>query len=190
MFCVRQDAVTAGRIAAELLYRMLGPDANVAIFTRHYGSYIHHLTIEGFKQMSVYFPLNIIGVFENFEDGDRAIQTTERLLRMQPDIGGIYINSANGAAVCRYVMEMGLAGRVKIIASDLYKGMDEFIQKGVVQATVFQDPFTQARKCITNLYRAMVEGAKYNSEILIQPQVVMFSNLQNYSKYIYTSNEG
>ncbi|MDR3643756.1 MAG: substrate-binding domain-containing protein, partial [Clostridia bacterium] len=103
--------------------------------------------------------------------------STAKLLARYPDLGGIYIGTSNSSAVCRRVTEMGMQGRVKIVASDLFDELRVNIQNGVAQATIFQDPYAQGRQAFKRLYEYISEAKESGESVLIKPQAVFKSNL-------------
>ena len=179
--CCRQDAVLAGRMAAELLHRMT-PSGKVLVFTGHKNVLDHASSAEGFCEECEKRGMKVLAICENHDDYDFASYNTERLLRQYPDVEGIYINTANSVAVCKKLKELNLQGRISVVASDVFNELEELMREDVIQATIFQDPFRQGRNAVKQLYRAICFGAEVPPDILIRPQIVMQSNL---SEYIY-----
>ena len=58
---------------------------------------------------------------------------------------------------------------MKIIASDIYPELVDFIKEGVVQASIFQDPFSKGRIAFKNLFELLAEYKEFNSTILMDP---------------------
>lgn len=182
IFTVRHDGRQAGRMAAELLWWFVGGNGEIAIFTGNKEVKIHKETIEGFMLEQARKPLEIIGIYENQDDPDIAYYVTEKVLKEYPGIKGLYINSANSASVCRKISEMGLGGKIRIVASDVFPELKHFVEEGLVHATIFQDPFTQGRLAVKQLYGYLAEGKAVEEEILIKPQIVLASNMEMFIK--------
>jgi len=179
VFCVRYDGKLGGRIAAQLLSWLVST-REVAIFTGNSQVLIHRCTVQGFMDEASVRGLEVAGVYENQDDMDIAYYATEKLIRDFPDIGGIYVNSANSVAVCKKVMEKGLEKRIKIITSDIFPELSEYIRKGVVHASIFQDPFRQGRLVFKRLYEYISGDRECKEDIIITPQIVLESNLESF----------
>jgi len=176
-FSVRTNGRLAGKMAAELLWWFTKGEP-VAIFTGNKEIGIHRETIEGFMEGLKDKPMDLVAIFENQDDPDIAYIATEKLVREYPDIKGLYINSSNSATVCRKITEMGVKGKIKIVASDIFPELKRYIEEGVVQATIFQDAYSQGRLAFKCLYEHIAEGKKFEEHILIKPQIVLRSNLE------------
>jgi Transcriptional regulators len=176
LFSLRQNGLFAGKIAAELLWYFTSLK-KVAIFTGYKSVGVHAETIEGFFETARQKPIQIIGVYENQDDPELAYYNTEKLISQHPDIEGIYINTANSSSVCKKLKETGYGGRVKIVASDVFPELKEHMMEDIIHATLFQDPFNQGRLALKYLYQHIAEGAKFENDILIKPQIVLKSNM-------------
>ena len=126
-FSVRQDAAITGRLAAELLW-WFTESKNVAIFSAYENMGTHSQIIEHFINGQKGRPLNILKIYENLDDDSLAYENADRLLKEHPQVEGIYINSANSSSVCQRVIEKGLAGKIKIVASDAIPDVLQNIQ--------------------------------------------------------------
>ena len=185
LFSVRTNGRVSGKMAEELLWT-LATGKPVAIFTGYKDRGVHKENIDGFMEQQKIRPLDLVAVYENYDDPDIAWYATEKLFSDYPDIGGLYIATSNSVSVCKRIIEMGLAGRIKIVASDVFPELLEFIQSGVVQATIFQEPFNIGRLAFKYLYENIAEGKKFGSEILLNPQIVVTSNLELYKESMGT----
>ncbi len=179
LFSYRQNAVLAGRMAAEILY-WLAPTRNVAVFTGQRDILDHANSIGGFLRECAYRNMNVVGVCENYDDPNFAAYNTERMLKSHTEIDGIYINTANSVPVCKKLVEMGLAGKIRIVASDVFPELVQMMRDDVVQATIFQDPFRQGNQATKLLYSFIAEGKALKSEILINPRIVLQSNFAEF----------
>jgi len=176
-FSVRNNGRVAGKIAAELLW-MLAPNKSVAFFTGYKDSEIHKDHIIGFQEQLKAKPMELVAIYENYDDPDIAYHATDKLLRDYPDLGGLYIATANSATVCKKIVELGIHGKINIVASDLFPELNQYLIDGVVHATMFQQPFQQGRLAFRNLYEHIAEGKAFDDVILLKPQIVLSSNLE------------
>ena len=97
-----------------------------------------------------------------------------------PDIGGLYIGSANSITVCNRLVELGLKGRIKIVASDVFPELIDHMKNGVIDATIFQQPHNIGYLAFKYLFEYLTEGRRIDKDILLPPQIVLNSNLELY----------
>jgi LacI family transcriptional regulator len=166
LFSVRPNGKVVGKMAAELLGWLVG-NKPVAIFTGNKEVQIHRETIDGFMEEN-----------KNQDDPEIAYYATGKLLKDCPEVGGIYVNSSNSATVCKKLRELELDQKIMLVTTDIFPELKNYIAEGMVQATIFQDPFTQGRQAVKCLYRHISGEEKQEGNILIKPQVIMRSNLE------------
>ena len=177
-FYVSYNGLIAGRIAAELIYRLM-PDRTkpIAVASAWAGIGIHKLIDQGFHEQLEIMPLNLFRICYNIDNADVAYASTCQLLDDCPDLGAIYVNSFNSSGVLRAVRERGLAGKILMITSDISEELRACIRDGVVTATIFQNQYEQGKRGLHMLYQALANNEPVHGNIMIDPQIVMRSNL-------------
>jgi LacI family transcriptional regulator len=181
-FCVRYDGNMGGRIAAQLLSWIV-KTREVSIFTGNGQVQIHRETTQGFTEEAGKQDLEVVAIYENQDDENIAYYATEKLLADFPDIGGIYVNSANSLAVCRKIIEKGYEKKVAIVTSDIFPELSEYIKRGIVSATIFQDPFRQGRLAFKKLYEYISGDRERQEDVIIPPQILIESNMEAYLNF-------
>lgn len=181
LFSVQNDFVTAGRMAAQLL-SLAGATGSVLLFTGERDSYVQRHIISGFSEEAAEDGLSVIGTYDTSDDPDLAAEYAERAFSEHPDCAGIYISTANSLPVIGYMKKHGLAGKVKIIASDVFPGLSEYIKDCTVTATVYQNPYGQAKTAFEKLYDHITFKKPEKQIFTVVPQVVMKSNLHLYER--------
>lgn len=177
-FSVRNNGIVAGRMAAQTLHWLAG-DAPVALITGYRDSTVHRETIEGFLQYVDSNPLNFAGIYEHRDDPELAYYLAGQVIRERPDIRGLYFGSANSVTFCNRLIELDRIKEMKIVTSDIFPEIADFINKGIIQATIFQNPFEQGRVVIEKIYEMIISGKKPKDDIIyLSPQVVTKSNLE------------
>lgn len=183
LFSVQSNGRVAGRMAGELLGTVMNQSKKVALVTGQLTSLVHSRTAEGFMKEVERRGLTFAGVYEHHDNPSQAYILAERLMTEHPDLEGIYLATANSVTFCNHLTEMGYAGKVRIVASDVFPKMIEFIKNGLVFATIFQNPFMQGRLATRYLFEYLVERREFEEdEILLDPQIVLRSNLELYEK--------
>lgn len=177
-FYVSYNGFVAGRMAAELIYRLM-PDRTkpVAVASAWAGVGIHKMIDRGFRQQIREMPLNLFRVCYNIDNGEVAYASTCQLLDDCPELGAIYVNSFNSSGVIRAVRERGMAGKILMITSDISDELRTCIQEGVVTATIFQNQYEQGKRGLHMIYQALANNEPVCGNIMIDPQIIMNSNL-------------
>ena len=181
MFTVVCNGVVAGGMAAQLLDFMLQGSGKVAMFTNSKVASVHMATCKGFEDYVKTSKLEMCGVYEHLDKPLLAEEAAARLLREHPDVDGIYIGTANSVPICRYLEKAGEAGRIKIVASDLFEDLSVLMDRGIVDATIFQNPYMVGKKMIKTMYEIIAEGRELKQkQFLLDPQIVLNSNKHLY----------
>jgi LacI family transcriptional regulator len=168
-----------GSIAGELMGKFVAPGSKVAVVAGMLTAEDHRKKTDGFSEA---FPKHcpggkIVGVIEGHEDEDEAFQKTFDLLRRVPTLAGLYVNTVNCLPVCHALGARGLAGKVKLIATDLFAEMSPYFQKGTIAASIYQQPHRQGQIAVRLLADNLTNKINFPPAIHLSPGVVMSSNL-------------
>jgi len=168
-----------GCLAGELMGKLVPPRSKVAIIAGMLSAEDHRKKAEGFMEA---FPRycaggSILRVIEGHENEEESFQKTFELLRKTPGIAGIYVNTVNCLPVCRALGARGLAGKVKLIATDLFAEMSPYLEKGTITASIYQQPHRQGQLAVRLMADHLTNKVKLPSRIYLSPGVVMASNL-------------
>lgn len=179
-FYICYNGFVAGRMAAELIYRLLPDRSSPVVIASGFdeGIGIHDLMVRGFRYQMEETPLNLCPICYNYDNEEIAYENTLRLLDDQPGLGAIYVNSYNSSGVIRAVREKGLAGRLLLITSDINDELRRCIQEGTVTASIFQNQYEQGRRGLHKLFDALSKDEAVEDTIAIDPQIIFASNLE------------
>jgi LacI family transcriptional regulator len=168
-----------GCLAGELMGKLLPPGSKVAVVVGMLTAEDHLKKTEGFSDA---FPRHcpggkVIAVVEGHEDEDESFQKTFDLLRRIPTLSGLYVNTVNCLPVCRALGARGLAGKIKLITTDLFAEMSTYFQKGTITASIYQQPHRQGQIAVRLLADNLTNKTNFPPAIHLSPGVVMSSNL-------------
>jgi LacI family transcriptional regulator len=119
----------------------------------------------------------VVAVVEGHEDEDESFQKTFDLLRRIPTLSGLYVNTVNCLPVCRALGARGLAGKIKLITTDLFAEMSTYFQKGTITASIYQQPHRQGQIAVRLLADNLTNKTNFPPAVHLSPGVVMSSNL-------------
>jgi LacI family transcriptional regulator len=173
------DAIVSGRLAAELMGRFLDPGAEVAVITGMPNVELHRKKAAGFSQL---FPQlceggQIVEIVDTPEDEDEAMRKGFALLERRKSLSGIYVRTGNCLPICRAVSVLGLAGKIQVITTDLFREMVPYFENGVIQASINGRPYTQGQVAMRLLVDHFIQGRSLPPHYRLNPQIVLSSNL-------------
>lgn len=151
---IGSDNFRAGRIAADMMGRLLGPrEGRVAIVagTMHYiGNQQRHA---GFVQAlgERYSRLRATPAFECQENDDRAADVIHALLEAHSDIIGIYHFSTGTHAIARVLEKRDLAESIVFITHELTPRRAGLLASGTIDLVLDQNPMLEARTALSTL---------------------------------------
>jgi len=168
-----------GRLAAELLAKFVPPASEVAVVTGMLATEDHCQKVTGFFEV---FPRDcpggrIVTVIEGHEDEAETLEKCSALLRSRPALAGIYVSTVNCMPVCGALKSSGGAGRIRLIATDLFAEAVPYFEDGTISASVYQRPYEQGRAAVGLLIDHFMQGAELPRTFYLDPGIVMRSNL-------------
>lgn len=168
-----------GELGAELL-EIFNPKGKNALFIGSKDVIGHQEIIKGFADR-----LNLIGneplaVYETLDDDIVGYHLAEKLLRDHPYVNGIFIGTSHSMGVYRKITEAGKAGDIKIVCVDTYPQIIEYIQKDIIKATIFQNPYLQGKTAVTKMADYLITKSIPEKQIFINPRIVLKSNCMNF----------
>ncbi len=171
-----------GLMAGELMASFVGHGAKVAVITGMLKTIDHREKTEGFTEsfLETNADGSVVGIVEAHEDAKESFDKTKQLLKEFPDLAGIYVNTVNCLPVCRALTEMNLAGKVRLITTDLFKEMVPFFKSGVIVASMHQRPFRQGQLAVRAVSEHLLRGADLHRSQYLNPSIVLRSNLHLY----------
>lgn len=169
-----------GHLAGELMGKFVPRKSKVAVVAGMLRAEDHRQKTAGFSDA---FPRHcpggsIISVIEGHEDEDESFQKTFDLLGRVPTLAGIYVNTVNCLPVCRALGARGLAGKTKLITTDLFAEMSPYFEKGTITASIYQQPHRQGQLAVRLLVDHLTRKVPLTPTVHLSPGVVMSSNLR------------
>jgi ribose transport system substrate-binding protein len=141
---IATDNLNAGKKAGEVLAALTGENCRLAVMSFVKGSRNAEQREEGLMSVVSRYPgMEVVARDYCLSDTQLAYQLTGRILTEHRDINAIVaLNSIAAEGVAQAIDEMDLEGRVKVIAFDCTLQEIDFLEKGVIQATITQNPFS------------------------------------------------
>jgi ribose transport system substrate-binding protein len=138
------DNGAAGRLAADELAKLINNQGKIAIINAQPGAATAMLRENDFKdQIAKNYP-NITVVGTQYSDGDKtkALNIATDFMTANPDLAGIYAtNEGSTVGAGNAIEQAGKSGVVKFVGFDWSADTKALIDKGVLQASMVQNPY-------------------------------------------------
>ena len=160
LFFVGADLYLQGETACEAMAEATGGEGKVVIITGFFAVEAHELRRQGFvdKCAAEYPGIEVVGEVENQDKGDIAYTQAQDFMTANPDLAGIYVTAGGPFGAAAAVQDADKAGEVWVVSFDFVEETMEYVQDGVIYATIGQDPFAQGHDPAIRLFNYLVSG--------------------------------
>lgn len=179
------DAPLCGRLAADFLTCTTPSPVKAAVFTGSMGIDVHRGKTEAFSDRIRSAGGEVLAVCETGDDPDRAAAAVEELFRIHSGINAIYVSTSMSEPVCRYLAQHGLAGTVRLLGTDLFDVLKDYMKQGIMQATICQNQEQVGQAAVQCAYEYLSKRSSYGNtdwlpdrQILIRPTLLLRANIE------------
>lgn len=180
--CVRASGKRTGRLAAELLSKMVPQRGRVIIMSGNIKLKLLRDNTFGFCNYIAENRPDLAILNIGNECGGLSLEDTlVQELGSHADIVGIYCNSAsNVLSMCRALERSGKGHGISAVASDIFEELEPYLDSGLVDATIWQAPELQVQGAIWMLYDYLI-GHPLEKEVqYVKLGIVMKHNFKDY----------
>ncbi|MDF2987041.1 MAG: substrate-binding protein [Eubacterium sp.] len=137
------DNLDAGIELGNTLISRVGTNCKIAVMNFIKGAASSDSREKGVYQIINGYPqIKVVSNMYSNSDEAHAYALTKELVRKTPDLDAIVCTNAYGAVgTARAIDDEKLSGKIKIIGLDSTPEQVEFLEKGVIEALVIQNPF-------------------------------------------------
>ena len=175
--------IQAGRLAGELMAKMLHYSGTVAMLAFDDGIQPIQQRITGFRSVIDDYPdVHLYGPFKFKRNGQDAYQKTCDLIS-EMKLDGLYVSYGILEEVAEALIQTGKAGEICVIGYDLSEKIADFIQRDVITATITHEPILQGYHAVKTMYHYILDSAGVYSKSSImytKLEAVFKENLQYY----------
>ncbi len=172
------DPDALGALAGELLAKLVPINSRVAVMT---GS----LSIDGHQRKAAAFQRTfetycvggeVVEIIQGNDDPVLAYQMLEALLEKDSSLSGIFVATVNSLPACHSLTRRGLAGKVRLITTDLFAEMKPFLENGTISASLYQSPFSLGQRAMRVLVDLILFNTVPDKSYRFSPEIIMASN--------------
>lgn len=164
---VGSDTIKCGKAAAGLVRIMAHPGSRILVLDSsfHKDSSMQERSEAFFADMKKHSPhIQIKDILSGCDDSFESYSITKRYFEENSDIDIIYMNAPGVYGTCRALEMLPDAKRPRLICYDLTKDMEPMLEKGIITATICQQPAKQAVKPLDILFQYVVMGIEPEQE--------------------------
>jgi ribose transport system substrate-binding protein len=160
LFFVGAESYTQGKAAGALMCQLVGPAGKVGVITGFFAVEAHQARVKGFEDaLHAGCPRSVVvGRVENQDKAEAAYQEAKDFMTAHADLAGIIAIAGSPFGAARAVEEVGKAGKVHLVTFDAVDETMDYVEKGVIDATIGQDPDAQGHDPAVRLYNYLVAG--------------------------------
>lgn len=147
---VGSDSFRSGQTAGNLMTLFTDGQVKAGILLGSQSVRNHTERVEGFQN---YFKENgvtaeILAVMENHDDDRESYALTGQMLLSHPEMNALFLAAAGVEGACRAVMKVMDTRRIQLVSFDTAPFIREMLKKGVITATLGQQPEVQGKKAL------------------------------------------
>ncbi|HBG26967.1 MAG: hypothetical protein A2Y10_15300 [Planctomycetes bacterium GWF2_41_51] len=163
---IGQDLIKSGKIAAELLGKFIGNSGSIYVLHGYKHLIAHQQRLKGFISVikSDFPEIKICRIDESMDNEDIAYSKTFETLRDDPAIKGIYVVATGSTGACRAIETLGKSRQIRVVCNDIVPETVNFIERGIIDATILQDPQTQGTLPLKILFDLVADGVQPTKE--------------------------
>jgi len=149
----------SGETAAGLMHLMTKGEVRVGIVSGSRNILCHTERIAGFAHITAFHPnIRIVETVNNNDDDRESRRLTEKLLADHPEINAFYFTAGGVCGGCRAIENSGRKNDITVITNDLVPTTREYMEKGLIAATICQQPFQQGSLPLAILFSYLATG--------------------------------
>lgn len=181
LYNLQLDGIQAGHMAAELLEDLLNPGDKVAMITGDHNNSEHNATMQGFTKYMDHSGLDFVGIFEHDDNPEISVWLANKFIAQHPDIKGLYFGTGISVDFINVLVKKGYAGKIKIIASDIFPELSELMDKRIVNAALLKKPLQTGKQLVNEMFEHLAYGKQFKKKFnYLEPMILVNSNKKNY----------
>lgn len=179
LFASKHDEARASAIASDFLYQCLrrGERKNILLFTGDLQSTVHHEASVAFRACCERAGMRLLDVIDMRDDEkyfEEILPAVFKKYIAQTD--GIYITSGLSIPLCHAIEERGID--IPLVTFDTHDGIREYMERGIVYATISQNVKGQMRVAFETLVSHIITAEPSAPILYTEVQIKLPSNIR------------
>lgn len=182
LFGSKHNENTASGIAADFLYNCVrySERKNVFLFTGDLTSTVHANSAAAFEKYCSDMGLSLLSSVD-MKDNEEYFESILPAVfsKYENQIDGIYITSGISAPLCRYLEAHRI--NIPLVTFDTYDTVKEYMEKGIVSASISQDVTHQMRVAFDMLVEHIMTDSKCERTVFTDVNLMLKSNMHQFN---------
>jgi ABC-type sugar transport system substrate-binding protein len=182
-FHIGQNLWQSGRLAGYIIGKFVHGKGNVGIITGFFSMEGHESRRKGFIEIiEEEFPsVTILWQEENHDHWEEAYEIVNNHVQEGTSPSALYITAGGPFGAANAMEDLGESENMTLVCFDLVPETVEYIRKGVIDASIGQNPFRQGYRSVMAVYEYL-QGKKPDAEIeYVNLDIAMKENIESYS---------
>lgn len=186
LFYYGPDNELSGRMAGELMAKLMGQKGTVCIFVRTPRLSLYAQRMQGFcSTLYRTYPQVILSNIYTYEHGQEQ-ELLSSVLQQNPDLKGIYVMDGSGAGNFSSILKEKNISNLCLIGHESAPLSLDMLQEGYISALICEQKVSQGYYPVKLLYEYLVQGTlPEEQEIYSDLNIVIRENLHCLSYYEY-----
>ncbi|MDY4754638.1 MAG: LacI family DNA-binding transcriptional regulator [Candidatus Faecousia sp.] len=177
---VGSNAYRAGRTAAGLIHLIQRQEIHLGVILGFRSRFYHNRRLTGLtaglEEQGRPWSLSFVEC-SNDDEFDCFDIVKEQML-LHPEVNTLFLSTSSSYGACRALERLKLPKLPKVVCYDKTPGIREMLQKGVISATIGQEPVRQGRKAVLMLFDYLAFGAvPREKKIYTENKIIIQENL-------------
>ncbi len=149
----------SGEAAGGLMHLMTRGEVRVGIVSGSRDILCHTERIAGFSHIIASYPnIRIVDTVNNNDDDQVSCELTKKLLADHPEINAFYFTAGGVYGGCQAIEASARKNDMTVITNDMVPTTREYMQKGLIAATICQQPLQQGSQPLSLLFTYLTTG--------------------------------
>ena len=179
------NVVMAGNLVADFFNCVYGNNVKAVALIGYNDINAHKEKADAFKENIEKNGGTVYTIEETYDDSEEAYNAMRRVYEKYPDVNAVYACTATSSYACRYIEENKLEKQIIFVGTDFFENLQEYMKKGIIKATVFQNQEKLGATVVRAIYDYLVGKNSFGYEevssvekIVINPVLYFKSNIE------------
>lgn len=157
---VGSNAFRAGRTAAGLIHLIQRQEIHLGAMFGHRSWFYHSGRLEGLKAglAEQGRPWSLSFAACSNDDEFDCFDVVKEQMLLHPEVNTLFLSTSSAYGACRALERLRLPRMPKVVCYDSTPGIREMLHKGVISATIGQEPLRQGREAVLRLFDYLAYG--------------------------------
>lgn len=174
------NASCAGRVAAGLIHLIQRREIHLGVILGYRSRFYHNARLAGLKAGLEEQGDNWFLSFVECSNDDEfdCFDIVKEQMQLHPEVNTLFLSTSSAYGACRALERLKLKNLPKVVCYDRTPGIGEMLEKGIISATIGQEPIRQGEKAVLLLFDYLAFGIEPEErKIYTENKIIIRENL-------------